>query len=395
MQIKLINDNSISFEDIELLTKWLNQKPTPQLTQGPLVTQFEKEFSKYQDCKYSVFVNSGSSANLLMLYTLMKLNLLKNNRIIVPAVSWSTTVAPVIQLGMSPIFCDCELDTLGTDPEHLKFLIKKYNPAAVILVHVLGFPCKMKEIIKICNDNNVLILEDSCESLGSTYDNIKTGNFGMMSTFSFFWSHIISTIEGGMICTNDKSCYDMLKMCREHGWARRIDKKKRASYQKKYKINDYKEYFSFYVEGFNFRNTEINAHIGLSQMKKIERIVNNRNKNYLYFRKKISSAFWKPKNYKNVFVSSYAYPLIYKDIDFITQTLAANEVENRPLCAGNIQNQPFIRDYFDSNGITPESTPNADIVDRNGFYVPNNPELTNQEIEYICNIANKGIPYTI
>ena len=165
-EIKLIN-NTIDMTDILKLVKWLTTNP--RLTKGDVTVEFEKEWSKWLGRKYSVFVNSGSSANLAMIYALMLSGKLKNNKIILPAVSWTTTVTPAIHLGLTPILCECDKETLGLDIEHLKKLIKEYNPSVLMLVHVLAFPCKMNEIKQLCNEHDIILLEDSCESIGSTY----------------------------------------------------------------------------------------------------------------------------------------------------------------------------------------------------------------------------------
>jgi len=188
-EIKLVRD-TIDIDDINVLIEWL--KTNPRLTKGKVTKDFEAKWSKWQGRKYSVYLNSGSSANLAMIYSLLQSKLLKNKNIIVPAVSWSTTVAPAIQLGMNPILCECDKDTLGIDIEYFKKLIKEYKPSVLLLVHVLAFPNKMKEIVQLCEENNIILLEDSCESIGSEYDGIKTGNFGLMSSFSLYFGHHMS-----------------------------------------------------------------------------------------------------------------------------------------------------------------------------------------------------------
>lgn len=188
-KIDLIKD-TIDKKDIELLIEWL--KTEPILTKNKLTIEFEEIFSKYQNKKYSVYLNSGSSANLLMIYSLILSGRLKNKKIIVPAVSWSTTVAPSLQFGLEPILCDADSETLGLDIIHLENLIKKHEPSVVMLVNVLGFPNKMKEIQELCKKHDIILIEDSCESLGSTYDGVKTGSFGLMSSFSFYFGHHLS-----------------------------------------------------------------------------------------------------------------------------------------------------------------------------------------------------------
>lgn len=213
-KIRLVND-TITHEDIEDLIIWL--QTNPRLTKSEKTVEFENAWSKWQNRKFSVFVNSGSSANFAMIYSLMMSERLKNKKIIVPAISWVTTVAPVMQLGLEPVMCDADEETLGINIDHLKQLIYLYNPAALMIVHILGFPNKMKEILELCKENNIILLEDSCESMGSTYDGVKTGNFGLMSSFSTYYGHHFSTIEGGLINTNDEELYHILLSIRSHG----------------------------------------------------------------------------------------------------------------------------------------------------------------------------------
>ena len=277
MSINLVKD-TIDVDDINKLIDWL--KTNPKLTKGELTTEFEKLWSKWLGCKYSVFVNSGSSANLAAIYSLILSGKLKNNKIIVPAVSWVTTVTPAIHLGLNPIMCDCDIDNLGLNINHLKKLIKEENPAAIILVHVLGFPNHMSEIVELCEENNILLIEDTCESIGSKYNNKHLGTFGDLSTFSFYFGHHMSTIEGGMISTDDEELYYILLSIRSHGWDRDLPTHKQKELREKYKINDFKSLYTFYYPGFNFRATDLQAFIGIRQMAKLNEIVESRNKNY-------------------------------------------------------------------------------------------------------------------
>ena len=193
--INLVKD-TISFDEIKKLTAWL--ETNPRLTKGRQTIEFENEWSRWLGVKHSIFVNSGSSANLAITYALKIADKLKNNKVVVPAVSWATTVAPVIQFGLEPLLCDACPKTLGVDTEHFRQLCEKEKPSALILVHVLGIPCQMDEIINICNEYDVLLVEDTCESVGSLYGKRKLGTFGVASSFSFYYGHHLSTIEGGM-----------------------------------------------------------------------------------------------------------------------------------------------------------------------------------------------------
>jgi len=376
--------NTIDEGDIDSLISWL--KTNPRLTKGDVTKQFEKRWSEWQGVKYSVYVNSGSSANLAMMWTLLQSGKMKNKNVIVPSVSWSTTVSPIIQLGMNPILCECDKDTLGIDIDHFKDLIKKYNPSVLVVVHVLAFPNKMDEIIKLCEENDIILLEDSCESIGSEYNDIKTGNFGLMSSFSLYFGHHISTIEGGFICTNDFDMYRILLSIRSHGWDRDLDINYQVEVRNKYRVSDFKSLYTFYYPGFNLRSTDLQAYIGLGQIDKLDNIVKKRNKNFLLYDKLIKNDYWKIKKIDNNFYSNFAYPLIHPKRDEISDKLMNNNVECRPLICGSIGKQPYwINLYGESNFYF------ADIVDNYGMYLPNNPDMTMEDIEYVCDIINSII----
>ena len=382
-RITLVRD-TIDMNDINLLIEWL--KTNPILTKNKLTIQFEEKFSKYQNRKYSVYLNSGSSANLAMIYALIAADKLKNKKIIVPAVSWTTTVSPIIHLGLEPILCECDKETLGLDIDYLKQLIIEHKPAVVMLVHVLGFPNKMKEIQELCNDNDIILLEDSCESIGSTYDGIKTGSFGLMSSFSFYFGHHLSTIEGGMVTTDDEELYNVLKSIRAHGWDRDVDEPYKSKLKEGFDIDEFKDLYTFYYPGFNLRSTDLQAFIGIHQLDKVDRIVHTRQYNYSYYQELIKNDYWKIKEFDNTYISNFAYPIIHPNIKTIVKDLTKNNVDCRPLVCGSIGNQPYwIKKYGK------QSFEFADIVDKYGLYVPNNPDLTLKEVEFICDIINKNM----
>ncbi len=382
-EIKLVRD-TIDVDDVNMLIEWL--KTNPRLTKGDITKEFEEKWSKWQERKYSVYLNSGSSANLAMIYALLQSNRLSNKNIIVPSVSWATTVAPTIQLGMNPILCECDEDTLGIDINHLKKLIEEYNPSVLLLVHVLAFPNKMEEIVQLCDENDIILLEDSCESIGSEYDDIKTGNFGLMSSFSLYFGHHISTIEGGFVCTDDFDMYRLLLSIRSHGWDRDLDVDFQLEKRKEYNVSDFKSLYTFYYPGFNLRSTDLQAFIGLGQIDKLDNILETRYKNFLLYDKLIKNDYWKIKNLDNCFYSNFAYPIIHPKREQIAKNLIESEVECRPLICGSIGKQPYWTDLY---GVT--NFDFADKVDDYGLYLPNHPGLTTEEIEYICELVNEKI----
>jgi CDP-6-deoxy-D-xylo-4-hexulose-3-dehydrase len=383
MSIKLVND-TIDHVDIQNLISWLSKNE--KLTKGPRTIEFEKKWSEWLGVKYSVFVNSGSSANLAAIYSMLLSGKLKNNKIIVPAVSWVTTVTPIIQLGLTPIMCDSHEKNLGLDITHLKKIIKEENPAAIILVHVLGIPNEMDEIVKLCNENNILLIEDSCESIGSKYNNKNIGTFGDLSTFSFYFGHHMSTIEGGMISTDDEDLYHILLSIRSHGWDRDLPKKVQKTLREKYNVNEFKSLYTFYYPGFNLRSTDLQAYIGLLQMEKIDEIVRVRNHNFNVYKNGIKNDFWNLEEPENSFISNFAYPIITKNIDRVVTELTNNNIECRPLICGSINEQPF---WFERYG--KKDLPFAKKVNEYGLYVPNNHQLTEDDIKFVIEVVNKNI----
>lgn len=380
MNIPLVKD-TIDNDDINKLIEWL--KGGNKLTKGNVTIEFEKKWSKYLGVKYSVFLNSGSSANLAMIYSLIQSGKLKNNNIIVPAVSWVTTITPIIQFGLNPILCDNDEDNLGLSIEHLKILIKEHKPSVVMLVHVLGIPNHMNEILQLCEENDIILIEDSCESIGSEYNGIKTGAFGSMSSFSFYFGHHMSTIEGGMVSTNDYELYKILLSIRSHGWDRDLPEEEQKKLRKKYDLSNFRSLYTFYYPGFNLRSTDLQAYIGINQLEKIDKIVISRNKNYEIYYKNIDDKFWKPKLPENTLISNFAYPIILNNVEEMSTILFKNGVENRPLICGSINEQPFWYEKYGKSYL-----PNSKKIHYNGMYLPNNPTLTEEEIISISKIIN-------
>lgn len=380
LNIPLVRD-TISKSNIDNLIDWL--KTNPILTKNKVTIQFEKEWSDYLGCKYSVYVNSGSSANLAMIYALIQSKRLKNNKVIVPAVSWTTTVTPVIQFGLEPILCECDKETLGIDTNHLEKIIIEHNPSVLMLVHVLAFPCKMDEILELCKKHDILLLEDSCESIDSTYKGIKTGNFGLMSTFSFYYGHHMSTIEGGMICTNDEEIYRLLISLRSHGWDRDLDQAYQKKLRKENKVTDFRALYTFYYPGFNLRSTDLQAFLGLEQLKTMEEFSKIRNRNFKIYHSNIKNNFWKIRDYDYCFYSNFSYPIITPKINELVKELKSSNVESRPLICGSIGKQPYWMNLYGETNLE-----FANLVHDFGLYLPNNHQMTEDEVLGLCNIVN-------
>ena len=384
MKISLCSD-IINEEDISLLIEWL--KTCPKLTKGSETVRFENAFSKYIDIKHSIFCNSGSSANLLIVSALNQMGLLSSKKVIVPQVSWSTTIFPVIQFGLEPILCDCNLENLGIDLEHLESILKEHQPSALILVHVLGFDSNIEEVIKLCNKYNVLVIEDTCESLGSKTSNKMLGSFGFASSFSFYFGHHISTIEGGMVATDNDDFADVIKMIRSHGWDRDLNKKSQNKYRDKYNVNKFDSLYKFYYAGFNLRSTDLQAFIGINQKPKMADKVEKRERNYHLYKDNIKEGLWKPRLCKNQqSVSNMGYPILIKNKREIYEELSYNNIECRPLVAGSMGTQPVWSDLYGETRMK-----NSDIIEQYGMYVPNHQDLNEQDILRICSILNKGV----
>jgi CDP-6-deoxy-D-xylo-4-hexulose-3-dehydrase len=379
--IKLIND-SIDELDIESLISWL--RTYPRLTKGELTREFEKKFAFWIGSKYSVFLNSGSSANLLMLYSLIVLEKLKNKKVVVPALSWATDLSPVIQLNLEPILVDCNLSNLSVDLNHLEQIFKTQNPSCLILVSVLGLSPNMNEITKLCEKYDVILLEDNCESQGTKFNDKKLGNFGVMSSFSTYYGHTMSTIEGGLITTNDEEIYNTLVMLRSHGWSRDLSLDNINKLNEEWNIDEFNSLYTFFEPGFNLRSTDLQAFIGLRQLEKVDRFIEQRNINFKKYEKHLKSKTWFVQEIQNSFTSSFCIPIITKSVENkknLVQKFTQNNIECRPLISGSMGNQPFYKKRY---GVL--KLQNSELIDNCGIYVPNHPELTDMDINLICDI---------
>ena len=379
--ITLVKD-TIDNNDIDRLVDWL--KTYPRLTKGPITIELEEKWSKWLGRTYSVFCNSGSSANLLMLYALKESGRMKNDKVVVPSVAWSTDLAPVMQLGMHPILCDSNTDDLSVDLKHLEELFKKENPSALMLVSVLGLVPNMDEVVRLCLEHDVILLEDSCESMGSKYKDQKLGTFGIMSSFSTYFGHHISTIEGGFISTDDKDLYELLISLRSHGWGRDLSKTTQKKLQKEWNVSEFDTLYTFYYPGFNLRSTDLQAKIGLGQIDKLNEWCRIRAANFNVYQQNIKNKYWKVKPREKAFISNFAYPVIHPNRNAIVKQLQKQNVEVRPMICGSMGTQPFyVKRYGELR------LPNVSIIDKYGFYIPNHPSLTKEEINFICNIINE------
>ena len=295
-------------------------------------------------------------------------------------------------MDLIPVPVDCSVNNLNVGSEQLLKTLETYGIKALFITNVLGFVSDIEKVRDVCNDKGIILLEDNCESLGTvTNQGNMTGNFGLASTFSFFVAHHMSTIEGGMICTDDEELSEMLKIVRANGWDRNLNALQQAKWRKKYNIeSEFQAKYSFYDLGFNFRPTEITGFLGSFQLDFLEDNIKAREKNYKLINKYISQnddlLALDSSNLKTV--STFAIPIICKTLElrnhYLNQFSGAG-IEIRPMIAGNIQRQPFYSKYVKDM----VKLPNTDFIDRNGFYCGNYPELTTDDLQVIISAILK------
>jgi CDP-6-deoxy-D-xylo-4-hexulose-3-dehydrase len=382
--------NNILREDLDAVIDHLRQED-PILTNGPNVRAFETEWSKWLGVKYSVFVNSGASANLLTM-ALLKIRHPEGGEVIVPPLAWVSDVASVLQNEFIPIFADIDPETLGMNPKEIFKKINK-NTRAVFLTHVQGFDGLTDELISELSTRGIPLIEDVCESHGATHNGKKLGSLGWVSNFSYYYAHHMSTIEGGMVCTNDPLVYEQARMLRSHGMVREsTDNEIKNSY-----IAENPELnpdFIFAFPAYNMRNTEIGGILGRSQLKRLDNIVRRRTENLLHFFKKIDSKKYRT-NFKIEGSSNYAFNVILtKPDDSLAERLMTKmrsegiEFRRGSAGGGSQIRQPYLK------GIVPKDHhleyPETEHVHFYGFYIGNFPDLSFEEIDSLCSILNSA-----
>lgn len=360
-----------------------------KLSFGEQCELFEKKFAKYQGRRECIFVNSGSSANLALIQSLLNLGRLrKGDKVGFSSLTWSTNVMPLIELGLMPTPVDIELETLNVSSEKLLDVLEKTKIKALFITNLLGFAHDLDKIKEICNKQKIILIEDNCEALGTEYKGIKLGNFGMASTFSFYVGHHMSTIEGGAICTDDDELADMLRLVRAHGWDRNLEFAKQDQIRKKFKVNStFYSRYTFYDLGYNLRPTEINGFIGNQSLEYLDEIVKKRQDNF----KLIAKSLYKNTNYFPIkfdhldVISNFAIPIVCKSVEIRDELVKKCEgkIEIRPIVGGDITVQPFFKKYIKNLA----SCKNANLAHKQGLYLGNNPEINKKEIKTILNIT--------
>ena len=369
-----LTKDSFSKEDINSGIKTLRTK---KITMGKKTLEIENYFSKKIIKRDSLMVNSGSSANLLIFQALVnpKLNLLKKgDKILIPAICWSTSLWPIIQSGLKPIFVDIDEKTLNISILDLKKKINKQTKG-LMLVHALGNCAEMDEIVKICKKKKLILIEDTCEALGSKFKKKNLGTFGDFSSFSMYYSHHVTSGEGGFVTSKQKRNINLLKVLRSHGWEKEVKKSN----------NNWR----FINSGFNLRPTDINASIGLSQLKRLNKILSVRNQNYNFLKK----ILYQSKKFKNQFeiitsdkvrdiawfgVAIKLNKKFIKSKNNIILKLNKSGIETRPIISGNFGNQPAVKLY----NISPGKLTNADKIEKSSFFLGlHNTILKEQELK--------------
>lgn len=382
--------NNITKEDILVLIDFLSQDPIPVLTNGPKVREFEKAWSKWLGIKYSVFVNSGSSANIITLAVLKDMIDLDKNEVIVSPLNWVSDISAILHSGLKPVFCDINFKNLAmSDNEISKNITNKTS--VILLTHILGYNGLTHKILDICKEKNILLIEDVCESHGTTFNGKKVGTFGDVSNFSFFYAHHLSSIEGGMICTNNENIYESARTYRSHGMLREMDN----IVAKEYLIKQYPDLnkdFIFLNNAYNMRSTEINAVIALNQLSRLDENNNKRNRNLNIFLDTLDSDKYYTKFDKEG-NSNYAFTLLLNKAnlvlrDQIEQKLKNNGIEFRRGMSGggNQLRQPYlIQKFGQQHSIL---FPKCDYVHFFGWYIGNYPDLEEKQILFLTSLLN-------
>lgn len=379
--------NNITRADLDLIIQYLSGED-PQLTHGPKVREFEKKWSEWLGVKYSVMVNSGSSANDL---TMLALKHLKGaGDVIVPPLTWVSDIASVLHAGMSPKFVDISPKNLALDETKVLNAISS-NTKAVFLTHVLGYDGLTDKLIKTLSDLGIPLIEDVCESHGATHNGKKLGSFGWASNFSFYYAHHLTTIEGGMICTNDQELFEVIRMLRSHGMLRESTNE---NLKEKYMLEypDLNSDFIFTIASHNMRPTELNGLLGISQLNRLDTNNKKRAENLDCFLNNLNSEIFRT-DFLREGNSNYAFTLVLKEPSYnlrdkVEFQLKSNRVESRRGLSGggNQLRQPYLKNI--SGLPTPESLKETEHIHNFAWYIGNYPSINQSDIMWLVNLLN-------
>lgn len=377
-----LSDNTWDINEIAAINRVIESN---MFSMGKEVKHFEELFAQKVGSKFAVMSNSGSSANLLAIAALVYSGKLSaGDEVIVPAVSWSTTYFPLTQFNLTLKFVDIDRYSLNIDIEQLKETVSE-KTKAIFTVNLLGNPNEYSEIIELCKSYNIILIEDNCEALGGSYNDKALGTFGLLGTYSTFYSHHICTMEGGVTVTDDEELYHYLLSIRAHGWTRNLPNNSKI-YKKS--DDDFYESFNFIMPGFNLRPLEMEGAIGIEQLKKLDTIIDQRKKNAQYFLNKISDLNG-VRVQKEIGKSSwFGFAIILEGHNKenrkkIVEKLKQNDIEVRPIVAGNFTRNEAVK--YMKYSIHKELV-NADEIHDNGFFVGNHSKSNEKEIDYLFNI---------
>ena len=366
---------------------------TDRLSMGEQCAKFEKEFSVFQGAKEAVLFNSGSSANLAMIQALKNLGMFQYyDRIGFSALTWATNVMPIMQLGLRPIPIDCELTTLNVMSANLKERLEEDRDIkAFFITNALGLAGDLDAIKQVCDERDIILIEDNCEALGTELPAGKTGSFGEMASFSFFVAHHMSTIEGGMVCTDDRGLAEMLRIVRANGWDRSLNTLQQAKWRGRFNVySEFEAKYTFYDLAYNFRPTEITGFLGRCQLRFLKDNIIKREENYITLESAVKEnpdLIALDRSHISL-LSSFAFPVLCRSLEIRKRYVARFAdagVEVRPIIAGNIQRQPFFRKYISES----YRLSGANIIHECGFYCGNYPELTEVDIQTLCDCLTR------
>jgi len=375
-------DDTVTFMDRLKMANFI--MTNSRLTNGPKVRQFEEKWSEWIGVKHSLFVSSGSTANSLLVAAWKELNGVPDGaKVIVPACTWVTNISPIIQNNLTPVFCDVNLRDFSFSLDGLYAIAEEHTDIrAIFVTHLLGFPAKIPAFEKIFPYAD--ILEDVCESHGAVVEGgTMAGTYGVGGTFSFYFGHHMTTVEGGMVTTDNTELYDLMRIKRSHGMAR--ESGYLPTYSAQYpEINPA---FLFVTDGYNFRNNEIGAVLGMSQLPRLDDMISQRNENYAGYyevmmehRDKFFLPMWNPSR-----ISSFCFPMISRTKENhvkLEELLKEYRVEYRPVVGGNLLKQPFLKEYD-------ARCPNADILHDRGLYIGNSHFINEYHIEMLSEILDQ------
>lgn len=370
-------------------------KGAPLLSFGRECEAFERNFARWQGRKYAIFLNSGSSANLAVIQSLLNMGKLKKgDRVGFSALTWSTNVMPLIELGLEAIPVDVEKTTLNVSSRTLKEALERYPVKLLFLTNLLGFCDDIDVIRDICAERKIILLEDTCESLGTVYKGKKLGNYGLAGTFSFYVGHHMSTIEGGAVATDNENLATMLRLVRAHGWDRNLTMARQDKIRAKFKVNStFYSRYTFYDLGYNLRSTEINGFLGNVQLSFLGEIIQKRKDNFIALARDIYARTdrYVPIRFAHIdLVSNFAFPVICKTAAIRDELVRKcdGKIEIRPIVGGDMTRQPFFSKFMKGYKGDKRNS-NAGFIHDHGLYVGNNPELTDIEIRDIIRMFTR------